>query len=201
MYLSMPVTLESTLPSDTDLTLDILYALSGEADAAGKYLFNANSADDKGIISEKNFDAAVPSFANEETGECDFDSEAFGRLLLFLETLRDRAAGGEMGFSYYYGKYSRESDALDNALQSGDIPFLEFPFHTIDAYAILKQVYAHLQKHRRLCSPDSGFILTNRHMIPSENRRRCRMSTCLRLRFMLCYSFSFIHSFLSLSAS
>ncbi len=141
MYLSMPVCLESTLSSDTPLTLDMMYTLADQAEQNGKHLFNLNSMYDSGFVQDRIFAAAVPSFANEETGECCYDSEEFGRLVTFLETVPNRIAGAESNFSYQYGEYVLESDALPAALQSGDVTFLDFPFFTIDAYALLLQMY------------------------------------------------------------
>ena len=141
MYLSMPVTLETTLPSDTALTLDVMYDLAERAEQNGDFLFTPNGTPGFGSFTDNFFAAAVPSFAKEETGECFYDSEEFGKLLTFLETVRDRIAGDEMAFTYQYGDYSLESDVLLDALRTGEVTFLDFPFCTIDAYAILKQLY------------------------------------------------------------
>ena len=46
-----------------------------------------------------------------------------------------------MAFTYQYGDYSLESDVLLDALRTGEVTFLDFPFCTIDAYAILNQLY------------------------------------------------------------
>ncbi|MBQ7300873.1 MAG: extracellular solute-binding protein [Clostridia bacterium] len=141
MYFSMPVTLETTLPSDTALTLDVMYDLADRAEQNGAYLFTPNGTSGIGLFSDNFFAASVPSFANEETGECFYDSAEFGKLLTFLETVRERIGGEEMAFTYQYGDYSLESDVLFDALRTGKVTFLDFPFCTIDAYAILKQLY------------------------------------------------------------
>ena len=141
MYLNLPVSLETTLSSDRDLTLEVLYDLAEHADESVTDLFNCSCSDGKSVLSDKIFASAVPSFYDEETGECAFESAAFGKLLTFLETVRDRTAGNGMALTCFYGDYSMESDALPKALQSGGITFLEFPFHRIDALAILKQLY------------------------------------------------------------
>ena len=160
MYLSMPVCLETTLSSDTPLTLDVMYDLAEQAEQSGTYLFNLNGTINFDSLTDRIFAAAVPSFANKETGECFYDGEEFGKLLAFLETVSDRVAGNETRFSYEYSDYVLESDAIFDALQSGDVTFLEFPFFTIDAYAILKQLYG-----------DSDFVL---HGYPSRDREIVR---------------------------
>ena len=141
MYFSMPVTLQTTLPSDTALTLDVMYDLADRAEQNGAYLFTPNGTPNIGSFTNNFFAASVPSFANEETGECFYDSAEFGELLTFLETVQERIGGEEMAFTYQYGDYSLESDALFDALRTGKVTFLDFPFCTIDAYAILKQLY------------------------------------------------------------
>jgi len=144
MKLSMQVCLADILPADQPLTLDALYSLADQAEAAGTALFNTpfRVSDNGGTLRELMLAAAVPSFADAESGECFYDSAEFGRFLSFIETLGDRAAGEEMRLSNDYGDYTvMSAEALGDALQKVDIAFLEFPFHTIDAYAILKMLY------------------------------------------------------------
>ncbi len=141
MYLSMPVCQASTLPSDTALTLDEMYALADRAEQAGIFLFNGLNPDNNENLQEKIFAVAAPSFADEESGDCFYDSAEFGKLLTFLESIWGRYAGEALPFRHDGLKYVLESGVLSEALQAGDVMFLEFPFHTIDAYAVLKQLY------------------------------------------------------------
>lgn len=166
MTLSMLVCSEDYVSADENLTLDRMYTLAEEVENSGTRLFwggDLTLSELPGAIRA----AALPSFADEETGDCYYDSEEFGEFLLFLENLMMQISKEQQQYYDTYGYHVYEPDpaAIRDTLQTGETVFLNYPFQSMADFAYLKLYWG-----------DTDFVM---HGYPTRNEELVRFDSSL----------------------
>lgn len=134
MKLSVIAAGEHILPADAVLSLEHILSLDSMAREQGIQLTNSPSPDILSAI-------AAPSFADFETGECRYQSEAFASYLQFFEAYRMADSEKDSPFSHEGNLYYIGSPDFPDALRNDACLLLETPLCSPDAYAILKLFY------------------------------------------------------------